>query len=200
MTRNPLALAGIGLAGIFVTILVGIMVAVAADDPRPGRFRTDFHLIDHMGKAVDQTMFHGHPSLVYFGYTNCPEACPTTLFEMADWLKTLGEEGKSLKAYFFTIDPERDTPDVMKGYVEAFTDRITGITGEPAEMQRVADGWMIHATKESNTAGGYHMSHTLSLLLIGADGRLKGMIPYGTDRETAIERIRSALLKPAPAA
>lgn len=198
MTRNPLALAGICLAGIFVTILISIMVAVAADDPRPGRFRTSFHLVDHTGKPVDQSLFQGSPSLVYFGYTNCPEACPTTLFEMADWLRTLGPEGAPLKAYFFSIDPERDTPAVMKGYVEAFTDRITGITGDPAEMKKVADGWMIHAQKEASPGGDYHMSHTLSLMLIGADGRLKGMIPYGMDRDAAIERIRSALLSPAP--
>jgi protein SCO1 len=198
MTRNPLAIAGISLAGIFVTILIGIMIAVAADDTRPGRFRTTFNLVDHNGKPVDQSILSGAPALVYFGYTNCPEACPTTLFEVADWLKALGPEGQPLKAYFFSIDPERDTPEIMKGYVEAFTHRITGITGDPAEMKKVADGWMIHAAKEESAGGGYHMSHTLSLLMIGVDGRLKGMLPYGTDRDVAIQRIRSALLHPAP--
>jgi protein SCO1/2 len=194
VTRHPAVVAGAWLAGLLIAVLVGVMISVAADRSRPGPFRGQFALVDDRGEAVDQSIFHGSPPLVYFGYTRCPEVCPTTLYEVADWLKAIGPRGKGLKAYFFSVDPERDTPDVMHGYVTAFTDRIRGITGAPEEMRKVVDGWMIHASRLPGADGDYHMRHTMSLLLVGADGRLKAMIPYGMDRDAAIARIEETLL------
>lgn len=196
MNRNPMALLAIGIAGIFFAGLVGIMFWVSADSARArtGPFDAKFSLVDDRGASVDQTLFKGRPSIVYFGYTHCPEVCPTTLFEVSGWLNKLGPEGEKLKAYFFTIDPARDTPDVMHAYVTSITDRITGITGTPEEMQKVTDGWMIHAARTYGDDSDYHMSHTTSLLLIGPDGRLKGMIPYGEDDELALKKIRDTLL------
>lgn len=192
---SPFMLLGGGVAAVFVAALVGVMTWVAQDTPRANPFNARFSLVDDQGNPVDQSLFKGAPSIVYFGYTHCPEVCPTTLFEVADWLKELGPDGKSLRAYFFTIDPARDTPDVMRSYVTAFTDRITGITGTEAEMKKVIDGWMIHASKLPSSDGDYHMSHTTSLLLIGADGRLKGMMPYGINEDEALKKIRASLLR-----
>jgi protein SCO1/2 len=192
--RNPAAIAFAGISALFVAILIGVMAWVGIDSPRTGRFDASFSLVDDRGNPVDQSLFKGSPSLVYFGYTHCPEVCPTTLFEVAGYLKELGEEGMPLKTYFFSVDPERDTPEVMHGYVTAFTDRITGVTGTPAEMRKVIDGWRVHAAKLPGANGDYHMSHTMSLLLIGADGRLKGLLPYGADQDQALEKIRDTLL------
>lgn len=196
MTKSlsPFALLGGGAAAVFVATLIGVMAWVAQDKPRAAPFDSKFSLVDDRGNPVDQTIFKGSPSLVYFGYTHCPEVCPTTLFEVAGWLKALGPEGEKLKAYFFTVDPERDTPQVMRSYVTAFTDRITGITGSNQEMQKVIDGWMVFAAKLPSSDGDYHMSHTTSLLLIGADGRLKGMVPYGLPEDEALSKIRASLL------
>lgn len=193
--RNPFVLAGAGLTAFFLALLVGVMVWVGTANARPGPFHALFSLVDDQGNPVDQTLFKGSPSLVYFGYTHCPEVCPTTLYEVAGYLNALGSDGKPLKAYFFSIDPERDTPEVMHGYVTAFTDRITGITGKPDEMQKVVDGWVIHASKLPSEDGDYHMSHTTSLLLVGGDGRLKGLLPYEADQAEAIAKIREVLLK-----
>lgn len=197
MTRAPLSLAALGAAGILVTVLVAIMVWVSADSARarPGPFHAAFSLIDDRGNPVDETLFKRGPALVYFGYTHCPEVCPTTLFEVSGWLKQLGPEGQKLGAYFFTIDPARDTPEVMHEYVTSITDRITGVTGTDAEMKKVTEGWMIHAARTYGDDSDYHMSHTTSLLMVGADGRLKGMIPYGSDDEAALQKIRSTLLR-----
>lgn len=192
--RNPFVLISAVVGMIFGAILVGVIAWVAMDSPRPGPFNAKFSLIDDKGERVDQSLFKGSPSLVYFGYTHCPEVCPTTLFEVAGYLRDLGQEGSALKTYFFSVDPERDTPEVMHGYVTAFTDRIRGITGRPEEMQKVIDGWMIHAAKLPSEDGDYHMSHTMSLLLIGADGRLKGLLPYGAERDRALDQIRRTLL------
>lgn len=180
-------------SGLFVLILIGIGIFVSNDTSRPGPFNTAFSLVNDRGEPVDQSLFSGKPSLVYFGYTNCPEVCPTTLFEMAGWLNQLGPAADTLNAYFFTIDPERDTPAAMHSYVTAFTDRIIGVTGSQQEMQKVIDGWMVHASKLPSSDGNYHMSHTTSLLLIGADGRLKALIPYEMDSQEAFGRIKSVL-------
>lgn len=193
-SKNPFMMIAGVVSGIFVLALVGIMVWMSKDTPRSGTFGTAFSLVNDQGKPVDQSIFKGNPSLVYFGYTHCPEVCPTTLYEVAGYLKELGEDGQSLKTYLFTVDPERDTPDIMKGYVTAFSDRITGVTGTPQEITKVIAGWKAFARKQPNPSGGYSMSHTMDLFLIGADGRLKGLIPYGADPEEAIAKIRSALL------
>jgi protein SCO1/2 len=192
--RNPARLVFAGFSMIFVTVLIGVMVWVGVDDRRLGPLDTKFSLVDDLGKQVDQSVFKGSPSIVYFGYTRCPEVCPTTLFEVAGYLKELGADGQPLKAYFFSVDPERDTPEVMHGYVTAFTDRITGVTGTPEEMQKVIDGWIVYAARQPSEDGDYHMSHTMSLFLVGADGRLKGLLPYGADQEEALKKIRSTLL------
>ena len=94
-----------------------------------------FNLVDQNDAPITDAAFKGHPTALFFGFTHCPEVCPTTLFEMAGWLKDLGDEGKALRVFFISVDPERDTPGVMKGYTAAFTDRITGITGNPQEME-----------------------------------------------------------------
>jgi protein SCO1/2 len=194
MAKNPFMLVATTVSAILITVLVGILFFTFKDEPRNTTFNTAFSLVNDRGEAVDQSIFKGNPSLVYFGYTHCPEVCPTTLYEVAAYLKELGEDGLPIKSYLFTVDPERDTPEIMNGYVTAFSDRITGVTGTPEEIRRVVAGWRAFAEKKPNKSGGYSMSHTMDLFLIGADGRLKGLIPYGADHDAAVSKIRSALL------
>lgn len=196
MKQKTIAIVAMSSATLFVAALLALTFSIYAETRRAVPFDASFSLIDDQGHPVDQSIFKGHPALVYFGYTHCPEACPTTLFEVADWMNALGDQGRALRAYFFSIDPERDTREVMHEYVNAFSSRITGITGKPEEMKKVSDGWIIHAEKLPSVDGNYHMDHTVSLLLIGPDGRLKGLIPYGIDRAQALAKIRDVLLKP----
>ncbi len=186
-----LAFGGIGVLLVGLLVVLGSVFLGRAEHSAVKR---PFQLVDTRGHAVDETIFRGRPSLVYFGYTNCPEVCPTTLIEMTDWLRELGPEGEGLQALFFTVDPQRDTPEVMTAYVGSISDRILGVTGSEAEMRKASDGWLVHASKDGE-GDNYHMRHSTSLLMIGSDGRLKGLIPYETPREQAIERIRAALLK-----
>ncbi len=106
-----------------------------------------FELIDDDGQPISDKAFLGHPNLLYFGFTRCPEVCPTTLYEMAGWLNVLGDEGKDIRAFFVSVDPERDTPEIMKGYSEAFTDRVTGITGDPARIEALLKAWRVYHAK-----------------------------------------------------
>jgi protein SCO1/2 len=151
---------------------------------------TDFTLVDHNGEPITQAAFEGRPTLLYFGFTRCPEVCPTTLYEMAGWLEALGEEGRDLQAFFISVDPERDTPEIMKGYAEAFTDRVVGITGDPDEISRVVAAWHVYAAKIPTEDGDYTMDHTASVFLVDRHGAFKGTIAYGEDAGTAIAKLK----------
>src|SRR5215510_14638017 len=139
-------------------ILAGILVVMAAAigfvtfewyQARYGGevYGAPFTLVDQNGAEITEAAFRGHPSVVFFGFTNCPEICPTTLFEMDGWLKTLGDEGKDIHAYFVTIDPERDTPEAMKTYVGNVSGRITGISGPPDKVWAMAKAYNIYWKK-----------------------------------------------------
>lgn len=156
----------------------------------PVKLGVPFSLIDQNGAPITDAAFQGHPMVLFFGFTHCPEICPTTLFEMAGWLKALGDEGKDLRVFFISVDPERDTPEVMKGYTAAFTDRITGITGDPKEVEKVIKGWKIYARKVPTENGDYTMDHTASVMLLDRDARLKSTIDYKETTDVALKKLR----------
>ncbi len=149
-----------------------------------------FTLQDQDGAPITEAAFKGHPTALFFGFTHCPEVCPTTLFEMASWLKDLGDEGKDLRVFFISVDPERDTPEVMKGYTAAFTARITGITGNPEEMEKLLKGWKIYAKKVPTENGDYTMDHTASVMLLDRNGRLKSTIDYKESPDVALKKLK----------
>ena len=158
-----------------------------------GQFGTPFKLTDDRSQPITEAALVGQPAMLYFGFTRCPVVCPTTLFEMAGWFKTLGPEAKELKAFFFSVDPERDSPELMHNYTSAFTDRITGITGDPAEMQKVIKSWHIYAARVPTDDGDYTMDHTASVMLIDRKGNFKGTISYGEQTEVALAKIRNLI-------
>lgn len=195
MKRNNAIRHIIVALSITLVLLAGVMTWVLRSAPEriPVAFGTAFNLTDDTGKPITEQAFQGHPSLIFFGFTRCPEVCPTTLYEMAGWFDTVGEEGKSLKAFFFSVDPERDTPELMHNYAAAFTDRIVGITGDPAEVQKVMKSWRIFARKVPTEGGDYTMDHTASVLMLDSRGNFKGTIGYGEAADSAVAKIRELL-------
>jgi protein SCO1/2 len=149
-----------------------------------------YSLVDHNGNAVDQTMLVGHPSIMFFGFTHCPDVCPTTMGEMAAWFEALGDEAKDLKGYFVSIDPERDTPEAVAGYASWVSDRMTGITGTPDEIAKIAKAWGITAEKVPGEGDDYTMNHTASVMLVDRNGQYFATIAYQEDQETALAKIR----------
>ena len=149
----------------------------------------EFALVDQRGAPVDQTIFTGHPSLLFFGYTHCPDVCPTTMGEMQGWFEALGEEGKTLRGVFVTVDPARDTPELLDGYVSWVSDRIVALTGEQSEIDKVVKDWGASAEKVGE-GDDYLMNHTASVFLVDARGQFVGTIAYGEDTETALGKIR----------
>jgi protein SCO1/2 len=183
------------------SILFGILVLMAAGigwltfdwyrtnnsgEPYGGTFA----LVDYDNNPITEAAFRGHPTAVFFGFTHCPEVCPTTLYEMNGWLAKLGDEGKDIRAYFVSIDPERDTPELLKSYVSNVSDRIVGITGEPEKIAAMAKAFGIFARKVDLEGGDYTMDHTASVLLLDHAGAFAGTIAYGENPDTAIEKLR----------
>jgi protein SCO1/2 len=158
-------------------------------------FGAAFELVDQKGAPVTEAAFRGHPSAVFFGFTHCPEVCPTTLVEMDSWLKKLGDEGSDIKAYFVSIDPERDTPQILNAYVSNVSDRITGITGDPDKVAAMAKSFGIFARKVELDGGDYTMDHTASVLLLDPRGDFFGTIAYGEDGDTALAKLKRLAAK-----
>ncbi|WP_375450161.1 SCO family protein [uncultured Devosia sp.] len=176
---------------------LGITAATAALLLRPsaqgGFGGGHYSLLDQRGQSVDGTLLSGHPSMLFFGFTHCPEVCPTTLAEMASWYEALGAEAGDLRAYFVTIDPERDTPAIIADYVAFVSDRVTGLTGDPAEIAKMARAWGVHYEKVPLEGADYTMDHTASVYLINARGEFEGTIAYREDGATALAKLRKLL-------
>ena len=190
--RTWLWVAVVALAAIAGTGAVLLRQQPPASD---GFGVAQFDLVDQNDNPVDETVFVGHPSVLFFGFTHCPEVCPTTMAEMSAWLDALGEEGADLRAWFVTVDPERDTPEVLGDYVSWVSDRITGITGDPAQIDRLADAWGVFHEKVPLEGDDYTMDHTASVFLLDAKGQFQGTIAYREDMETALGKLRNLLAK-----
>lgn len=138
-----------------------------------------FRLLDTKGNVVTEEDVRGKPLAVFFGFTHCPEVCPTTLFDAHGWLEALGEDADKLQIAFISVDPERDTPEVLGQYVKAFDDRIMGLTAaNEEELAPIAERYKIRYEKVPLKDGNYTMNHTADMLLFDADGKFAGFIPY----------------------
>ncbi|HTO60246.1 MAG TPA: SCO family protein [Bradyrhizobium sp.] len=149
-----------------------------------------FNLVDDRGAAVTETVLAGRPWVIYFGYTFCPEVCPTTLNDLARWMKALGPDADKLNYVFVTVDPARDTPQVMHDYVSAFDPRIRGFTGTPGEIAKVAREYGVYYQRIPTSDGGYVMDHSAALYLMGPDARFVSLIHYQEDDATAVDKLR----------
>lgn len=150
----------------------------------------DYQLVTHAGEPADDSVFVGRPSLVFFGFTHCPDVCPTTLGDMQHWFAELGDDADAVDAYFVSVDPERDTPEVLGEYVGWVSDKITGLTGEPAEIEKMTEAWGVMAEKAPLEGGGYNVNHTASVFLLDENGQFFGTIAYEESSETAIGKLR----------
>jgi protein SCO1/2 len=149
-------------------------------------------LQDPNGRAISSDDFRGRFQLIAFGYTYCPDVCPTTLVEMATILKELGPDAGRLQALFITVDPERDTGPVLKTYTEFFDPRIIGLTGSPALVRRAADNFKMRYAKVREPGGKpehYAVDHSAGLILLGPDGQFLKKFAFATPVAELAEQI-----------
>ena len=149
-----------------------------------------FSLVNDEGEPVSEEIFRGKPSVTLFGFTHCPDVCPTGLMQMTRWAEELGPDADKLRFIFVTVDPERDTAEVMHEYVSAFSDRIVGITGEPDDVNAMVKDYKIFSRKVPLDGGGYTMDHTASMILHDADGNFVGTIDNAEPSETGLGKLK----------
>ena len=149
-----------------------------------------FNLVDHAGEPISEQAFRGQPTAVFFGFTHCPEICPTTVYEMEGWFAELGDAADNIDAYFVTIDPERDTPDMLEAYMTSFGDRVHGITGDPEAVREMARGFGAYFKRIELDDGDYTMDHTASVFLLDSNGAFRKTIAYGENPDTALAKLR----------
>ncbi|MBJ7406594.1 MAG: SCO family protein [Bradyrhizobium sp.] len=138
---------------------------------QPAAIGGPFQLTDQNGKAVTDKSLKGKPTLIFFGYTHCPDVCPTSLFEISEVLRAMGKDADKVNAIFISVDPERDTQAAMKDYLSSFDPHLQGLSGDPAETAKVISSYRVYAKKIPTKDGDYTMDHTALIYLMDREGR-----------------------------
>jgi protein SCO1 len=176
------------LGGLF--LFFGAIIFVTGRAPSPigqaaAAVGGPFHLEDQNGKPVSDADMKGRPFLVFFGFTHCPDICPTTLFEMSQIMRALGPDADRTGALFITVDPERDTPAVMKDYLSNFDPHLRGLTGDQASIEAAVKAYRVYAKKVPLENGDYTMDHTAVVYLMDKDGHF--VAPFSMKRTPEAE-------------
>jgi protein SCO1 len=157
-------------------------------------FAREFALTDHNGKQRTLADFKDKAVVVFFGFTQCPDVCPTTLAEMTEVLKQLGPDGKRVQILFVTIDPERDTPELLQKYVPAFHPSFLGLTGSPQAIDKVAKEFKVFYQKSAGkTPGSYTMDHTANSYVFDPQGKVRLVVKHGLGAEPLVQDLKQLL-------
>ncbi len=152
-----------------------------------------FRLKDQNGQIVDSATLKGKPYAIFFGFTHCPEICPTTMTDMAALMGKLGDEAKGFRIYFVSVDPERDTPDKLRNYLSSFEPHVVGLTGTPEEIAAVAKEFRVYYRKVPLDGGDYTMDHSAFVYLMGKDGGFRNVIGYQEKPDRALEKLKTLI-------
>lgn len=198
------------LAGACIAIAAGIAIftAMALSRPSDGsaagevvstgeaRIGGPFELVNQEGQPVDESLLNGKWSLVFFGFTYCPDFCPTTLNGLAATQKVLGDEAKDLQILFVSIDPERDTPEALKTYLslDGYPEGAIGLTGTPAQVKTAADAYRAIYQKVGD-GDDYTMNHTTLVYLMGPDGKFRNALQHDLGPERTARIIRQSMAR-----
>lgn len=152
-----------------------------------------FTMTDHRGRPFTEHDLQGPSSLMFFGFTSCPDVCPTTLANISRYLRDLGKDAKHLNAVFVSVDPERDTSQRLSQYLTAFDTRIVGLTGSQHQLLSMAQAYRFYFKKVELAGGDYTIDHTALVYILDAEGKFAGTIDFHEDPQTAVAKIRLAL-------
>ncbi len=149
------------------------------------------NLIDHNGQAFKSTTLKNKPSLLFFGFTNCPEICPTTLADLSQITKEVTSNDDSINIIFVTLDPKRDNKEHLKDYIQYFDGNIIGVTGNKTEIKEFADNWGVFYEAVKTTNSNYTLNHTATVFMIDALGNFRGTIAWGENESSIIQKINN---------
>jgi protein SCO1/2 len=180
-TTRPLVIIA-AFAGSLVVGLVLMLWALGGlrHVAAPAAIGGPFQLTDQAGQTVTEKNMQGRPTLVFFGFTHCPDVCPTTLFEISQVLRAMGPDADRVNAYYISVDPERDTAAAMKEYLSSFDPRLKGLTGDTAQIAKVLSEYRVYARKVPLKDGDYTMDHTALTYLMDRDGKF--VSPFNLNR------------------
>ncbi|MEG8099363.1 SCO family protein [Candidatus Liberibacter brunswickensis] len=184
------------ILGTIVLAVLGAIIYVSISSTfvdNNKKFSSDVHLVTQDGKDFSVNSLYKKPSIVFFGFTHCSEVCPNNISKLDRLLKQVDPTGTLLNAYFITVDPKRDTPEVMKNFVKRFSDRIVGISGDPVNVMSVAKSFRIYVNnvivEKPDIEKKYFVDHTTALLLFNTFGNIVGVIPYKEDFDSSIKKV-----------
>ena len=167
------------------SLLVGLLVMLWALGgvrglTAPAAIGGPFQLTDQSGQTVTEKSLQGRPTLIFFGFTHCPDVCPTALFEISELLHAMGNDADRVNAYFVSVDPERDSKEAIKDYLSSFDPHLKGLTGDPEAIAKVLSAYRVYAKKVPLKDGDYTMDHTALTYLMDRDGKF--VAPFNLDR------------------
>ena len=194
--RRPVLILGVALwAAVALAGLGAGALYLSRGGPEPvgAGLGGPFALTDQHGQPVTEAAFEGQPNLLFFGFTHCPEICPTTVWEMDNWFRELGPEGEELRAWFVTVDPERDTPQILDDYLSPQSDRVTGLSGDPEAVAEMARAWRVFYQKVPLDGGDYTVDHFAGIYMLNDEGQYAGLISYGEPAEEVIPKLTALI-------
>ncbi|WP_353475461.1 SCO family protein [Salipiger sp. H15] len=190
ITAIRFALWGLVLLALLAVLWFRVLSPTLQEDIAGSLGRGDYHLTATDGTAFTEDSLKGAPSAVFFGFTHCPEVCPTTLGDIATWQEGLGEAGKQLRVFFVTVDPERDTAEALGQYV-SWVPGVIGVSGTREEMDKAIRSFRIYASRVPVEGGDYTMDHSAMVLLFDARGDFSGLINYQEEYDRALGKLRT---------
>jgi protein SCO1/2 len=196
--RNFRILLAFGAFCAGLVFCFGVVLLVSGRMSSPGAQQTAaiggaFSLTDQNGATVTDRDFLGRPFLVFFGFTHCPDVCPTTLFEVSEIMRKLGPDAERMRAVFITVDPERDTPQALKDYMSSFDPRLKGLTGDVPAIAAVAKAYRVYFKKVPLEPEGYTMDHTAIVYLMDKEGRFASPFSLKRTTDAAVADLRKHL-------
>ena len=183
-----------GCFGIFLFIMLPIFLSIQSDKEKyVASFKgSKFSLKDMNNNVITDESFQGPLTAIFFGFTNCPDICPMTLNKLDIAISRLKKENKSLKLFFISVDPERDTPEVVKDYLNSFENNFVGITGEPEKIYSLSQSWGILSQKIFKDDGEYNVDHSSPVILL-KDGKYIARISHKDDVKRTIKILKKYL-------
>ena len=182
-----------GCFGIFLFIMLPIVLSVQSKkEDNVASYTGSFTLTDVNNNSITEKSFQGPATALFFGFTHCPDICPMTLNKLNIISEQLKKENKSLKVFFISIDPERDTPEVMRDYLSSFGDQFIGITGEPEKIFKLSQSWGIVSQKIFSENGEYTVNHSSPVILL-KDGKYVATIKQQDDIKKSLKKIKKYL-------
>ena len=186
--RRYLLAIAILVSGLFVLAGAAIMILDRPGAPQPSGIGGPFSVAGTNGKTITQADLQGRPTLIFFGFTNCPDICPTALAEVSAVFDKLGPKA-NVAAWFVTVDPERDTVAKLKDYLGSFDPRIVGLVGDPQMTQTLQKHYRVYAKKVPLEGGGYTMDHTAIVYLMDTKGRFVNAFNLDRNPEEAAKEL-----------